>query len=152
MYILLFWRFHCISLVLITWLCTLKYPFSMILFYFMSLWYISIMNYKIRWATNVKIIQSRSRINYLSILINSIYKFWTILNLGSISEIYSYILLIFLTLYANIAYVNFKIVCRHIDHCINECVCRLMFLCSVKLLYDDDWCTLILTILFIVSV
>ena len=72
----------CIYLVLITWLWTLKDPVSMILFYFMSLWYISIMNYNIRWTTNVKIIQSRSGINYLWILMNSIYNFWTSLNLG----------------------------------------------------------------------
>ena len=85
----------CISLVLITWLCTLKDPVSMILFYFLSLWYISIMNCKIRWTINVKIIQSRSGINYLWILINSIYNFWTIFKSRSISEIYSYILLIF---------------------------------------------------------
>ena len=72
----------CISFVLITWLCTLKDQVNMILFYYMSLWYISIMNYYIRWTTNVKIIQSRSGINYFWILINSIYNFWTSLNLG----------------------------------------------------------------------
>ena len=104
----------CNSLVLITWLCTLKDPVSMILFYFMSLWYISIMNYKIRWTINVKIIQSRSGINYLWILINSIYNF----GLFSIS-VYFWNLFLhtfdFLTLYVYIAYVNFKIDCMHIE-------------------------------------
>ena len=72
----------CISFVLITWLCTLKDPVSIILVYYMSLWYISIMNYYIRWTTNVNIIQSRSGINYFFILINSTYHFWTSFNIG----------------------------------------------------------------------
>ena len=56
-----------------------------------------------------------SGINYLWILINSIYNFWTIFNLG----LFLIFILIhtfdLLTLHGNIAYVNFKIDCTHIE-------------------------------------